>query len=48
MVKTTTLKVRRHIEMSRLEEFIRNSKATWQQLRGKNIDLLMEHQQSKK
>ncbi len=48
MVKTTTLKVRRHIEMSRLDEFIRNSKATWQQLRGKNIDLMMEHQQGKK
>lgn len=41
MVKTTTLKVRRGVELAIIEDYFARSKASWQSLKGKNIDLLM-------
>ena len=41
MVKTTTLKVRRGVELARIEDYFARTKASWQSLRGKNIDQLM-------
>lgn len=41
MVKTTTMKVRRGVEMAMIEDYFSRSKAPWQSLKGKNIDLLI-------
>lgn len=38
MVKTTTMKIRRGVELASIESYFRQSKASWQSLRGKNID----------
>lgn len=44
MVKTTTLKVRRGVEMQQLEDYFARTKTSWQSLRGKNIDDVMASQ----
>ena len=41
MVKTTTLKIRRGVELARIDEYFQRTKATWQSLRGKNIDSII-------
>ncbi len=41
MVKTTTMKVRRGVELATIEDYFAKTKASWQSLRGKNIDQLM-------
>ncbi|HZK28745.1 MAG TPA: AMP-binding protein, partial [Clostridia bacterium] len=38
MVKTTTLKIRRGVELERLEDYFTRTRTSWQSLRGKNID----------
>ena len=38
MVSTTTMKVKRHDEQSRLQEFMDRTKLKWYELSGKNID----------
>lgn len=41
MVKTTTLKIRRGVELAAIDDYFARSKASWQSLRGKNIDTIM-------
>lgn len=42
MVRTTTLKVKRNVEISGLSELVANHKLNWRQLIGKNIDELSQ------
>ncbi len=42
MVKTTTLKVRRGVELEKIEEMFAKTKVSWQTLRGQNIDHFIE------
>ncbi|MFA5585088.1 MAG: AMP-binding protein [Saccharofermentanales bacterium] len=42
MVKTTTMKIRRGVELAAIEHYFACSKASWQSIRGKNIDSLIE------
>lgn len=42
MVKTTTMKVRRGVELKNIEDIFAQTKASWQALRGKNIDDFVE------
>jgi long-chain acyl-CoA synthetase len=42
MVRTTTLKVRRGVELQNIEEMFAKTKVSWQTLRGQNIDHFME------
>jgi long-chain acyl-CoA synthetase len=42
MVKTTTLKVRRGVELQKIEELFAKTKISWQTLRGQNIDSFIE------
>ncbi|HZK42108.1 MAG TPA: hypothetical protein VFD14_03945, partial [Clostridia bacterium] len=41
MVKTTTMKVRRGVELARIEDYFARTKASWQSLKGKNIDAII-------
>ncbi len=41
MVKTTTLKIRRGVELAAINDYFACTKATWQSLRGKNIDSII-------
>ncbi len=41
MVKTTTLKIRRGVELAAIEQYFARSGVPWQTLRGKNIDAVM-------
>ncbi|MCK9176533.1 MAG: AMP-binding protein [Clostridiales bacterium] len=41
MVKTTTLKIRRGVELAQIEDYFSRTKATWQSLKGKNIDAII-------
>ena len=40
MVKTTTLKIRRPIEIARIQKIMESSKLRWRELTGKNLDQL--------
>lgn len=42
MVKTTTMKVRRGVELAKIEDFFDDSQISWRSLRGQNIDDIME------
>ncbi len=42
MVRTTTLKVRRGVELQNIEEIFAKTKVSWQTLRGQNIDHFIE------
>ena len=42
MVRTTTLKVRRGVELQNIEDMFAKTKVSWQTLRGQNIDHFME------
>jgi|LSQX01.2.fsa_nt_gb long-chain acyl-CoA synthetase len=41
MVKTTTMKIRRGVELAVINDYFSRSKANWQSLRGKNIDAII-------
>lgn len=42
MVRTTTLKVKRNVEIAQLERFVSHNKLNWRQLIGQNIDDLIK------
>ncbi len=42
MVKTTTQKIRRPIEIANIQDRFARLKLTWQELRGRNLDVLQE------
>jgi long-chain acyl-CoA synthetase len=46
MVKTTTLKIKRQIEIDKLKELMNKQKLRWRELTGKNLDSLAKEDSS--
>ncbi len=47
MVKTTTLKIKRPIEIDRMKQLMQKQQLKWRELTGRNIDTLDDHSQAK-